>query len=69
VSVVDSTPPTISMNLVPEVLWPPNHHMVGIEAPVMAMDACGSSSIVLTSIISNEPDDAVGLDDGIQLLT
>ena len=60
--IVDNTPPTISVELNPEQLWPPNHKMVPIAADVVAMDNCPGVSFVLTSVESNEPDN--GLADG-----
>jgi hypothetical protein len=62
--VVDTTPPELSANLDPEVLWPPNHHMVDVESSVIANDICGAPTIVLASLTSNEADDAVGNGDG-----
>jgi N-acetylneuraminic acid mutarotase len=64
VNVQDTTPPMISLALSPTVLWPPNHRMMDVVAPVTATDTCSSSSVVLSTIISSEPDDATGLNDG-----
>jgi hypothetical protein len=56
VMVVDTTPPTIAVDLDPEVLWPPNHKLVEIEATVTVEDICDPSPIfILLSITSNEP--------------
>lgn len=61
VSVVDTTPPQISVSVSPTSLWPPNHKMVEINATVTVSDSCDTDpSFVLTSIISNEPDNGVG---------
>ena len=61
----DTTPPEISVSVNPEVVWPPNHKMVEITATVEVSDDCDPDpSIVLTSITSNEPDDAPGGGDG-----
>ncbi|MCH7781322.1 MAG: hypothetical protein IH848_10780, partial [Acidobacteria bacterium] len=62
--VEDVTPPTISVSVSPEELWPPNHHMVDIEATVSASDSCTATSVVLESISSSEPDNAPGDGDG-----
>lgn len=63
--VQDTTAPTITVALTPSELWPPNHEMVGVTAMVMANDICDPApSLVLTSIVSNEPDDAPGNGDG-----
>jgi len=62
--VEDVTPPTISVSVSPEELWPPNHHMVDIEATVSASDSCTATSVVLESISSSEADNAPGDGDG-----
>ena len=55
----------ISVSVTPDMLWPPNHKMVEITADVVVSDCCNSgSTIILTSITSNEPDDAKGNGDG-----
>jgi hypothetical protein len=64
VTVVDMTPPQLTVALDHDILWPPNHHMVDIEATVIASDNCGAPAIVLASLTSNEDDDAPGNDDG-----
>lgn len=61
----DTTPPTISVSVNPNTLWPPSHKMIGITATVAAQDSCDlAPSVVLTSVTSNEADDAVGDGDG-----
>jgi len=64
VDVVDTTPPVLSGTLSPTELWPPNHRMVDVTASMTATDICGQPTILLSSISSNEPDDAVGNGDG-----
>jgi uncharacterized repeat protein (TIGR01451 family) len=65
VTIQDTIPPTITVQLTPETLWPPNHKMVDVTATVHAEDLCDPiPSIVLASIVSNELDDAVGGGDG-----
>jgi len=64
VNVQDTTPPQIAVTLSSSVLWPPNHRMVNVTAPVTATDACSSPTVVLDSIASGEPDDAAGSSDG-----
>jgi hypothetical protein len=60
-SVVDTTPPELDVVLDRDVLWPPNHLMSGIVATITATDPCESNpTVVLTSITSDEPDDAKG---------
>ncbi len=53
-SVRDTVPPTISVSVDPAVIWPPNHRMVPVHATVTATDACGSPSVVLAAVTSNE---------------
>ncbi len=65
VTVVDTTPPSLTVTPTPNVLWPPNHRMVDVTYDVVATDACYPNlSVVLVSVTSNEPDDAQGGGDG-----
>ncbi len=65
VTIQDTTPPTISVHLTPNTLSPPNHKLVDITATVAASDICDPApTVVLTSIVSDEPDDAPGGGDG-----
>jgi VCBS repeat protein/thrombospondin type 3 repeat protein/HYR domain-containing protein len=65
VTVVDTQPPTLTVLATPSVLWPPNHEMVPVGVTWEARDACDPSPRVeLVSIVSSEPDDAAGKDDG-----
>lgn len=62
---VDVTPPDISVTVSPDMLWPPNHKMADIVATVMVSDNCDPApTVVLTSVTSDEPDDAKGSGDG-----
>jgi hypothetical protein len=61
--VVDTVPPTLSAELTPAMLWPPDHRMVPIRASVAAADACGDVVVVLSSVTSSEADDASGVGD------
>jgi hypothetical protein len=62
---VDVTPPDISVTVNPDTLWPPNHKMVDIVATVTVSDVCDAApTVVLTSVTSDEPDDAEGNGDG-----
>lgn len=57
VTVQDSAPPLLTVNLCPRLLWPPNHQMKTIEAEVEAQDLCGEvTCLTLVSIVSNQPD-------------
>ena len=58
--VEDTTPPTIEVSLDPDLLWPPNHEMIAIEAEVIVEDNCGIASFVLDGVSSDEPDDDTG---------
>jgi hypothetical protein len=62
VTVVDTTGPTLAIEITPSELSPPNHKMVTHHVTVVADDACDPSSVsyVLKSITSNEPDDDTG---------
>jgi hypothetical protein len=54
--IVDDIPPTISVSVDPDSLWPPNHMMVPITAEVVAEDNCPGVGFALTSLVSDEPD-------------
>jgi predicted extracellular nuclease len=59
----DEITPTLDVSVTPDVLWPPNHEYVPVEATVAADDDFDPSpDVSLVSLTSNEPDD--GLDDG-----
>ncbi len=64
VSIIDTTPPALSMTASPSVLWPPNHRMVEVTVSALASDACGAPSWMLQSAASDEADDAPGSGDG-----
>lgn len=65
VTVVDTTPPALSLSSPLTVLWPPNHQMVRIPLTMTASDRCGPASASFTTISSNESDDAPGGFDGV----
>ena len=58
--IVDTTPPTISFTLDPDLLWPPDHTLREIYADVMATDTCGDVTVALVSVTSSEPDNGLG---------
>ena len=56
VTVQDTTPPSLSIALAPNILWPPNHKLVPITAAISTSDTCvAAPQIVLVSITANEP--------------
>lgn len=61
VTVVDTTPPEVTVSVSPDSLWPPNHKYVQVEATVTAQDA-GDPSPTITFILvtSSEPDNGKG---------
>ena len=61
VAVNDTTAPSLTLGLVPSLLWPPNHRLTPIAALAAAIDVCDASpSIQLLSIASSEPDNGLG---------
>jgi hypothetical protein len=61
VNIVDTTPPTFTLSLSADTLWPPNHRMVRITANIVVTEACDPDPQVrLVSITSNEPDEGLG---------
>jgi hypothetical protein len=54
VAIVDTRPPSLTLALTPELLWPPNSRMVTITATVTATDACSATTFTLDSITKNE---------------
>lgn len=61
VTIVDTTPPELSISLSRTVLWPPNHAMIPITVDVMVEDICDPAPTVqLVSITSNEADNGLG---------
>jgi VCBS repeat protein/FG-GAP repeat protein len=64
ITVADTRKPALSATLSRELLWPPSHQMVLIHASVDAQDACGATQVLLSSISSDEADDAPGKADG-----
>jgi len=64
-TVVDTVAPSLVVTTDPSILWPPNHRMVPVAVDVAAQDACDPSPrAYLVSLVSSEPDDSPGQDDG-----
>ena len=61
IEVEDTTPPELSFELTPDVLWPPNHKFWTVQADITVTDNCdGDPAVTLVSISSNESDNANG---------
>jgi hypothetical protein len=61
VTVEDTTPPEISVELDPALLWPPNHTLNTISATIAVTDICDPDpSVILTSVVSSEADNGIG---------
>jgi hypothetical protein len=57
VTVVDATPPSLSLAINPITLWPPNRQMVPVHVTAASRDGCDKEpSITLASIVSSDPD-------------
>jgi len=62
---IDKTAPTVTCTATPRTLWPADHRLVPITATVKVTDSrSGQAGFTLTSVTSNEPDDAPGTGDG-----
>lgn len=57
ITVADTTAPSLSLDVTPGLLWPPNHRMVDIMVSAAAADRCGEATVILASVSSNEPDE------------
>jgi hypothetical protein len=74
VEVVDTTPPTLSVELSPSVLWPPNHELINVHATVHVEDLCDANATFVLDRIETldaggdggDPDgpDVTGADQG-----
>ncbi|MEO5766574.1 MAG: reprolysin-like metallopeptidase [Casimicrobiaceae bacterium] len=61
VTVKDTTPPSLTLSVSPESMWPPNHHLHRIAASLAASDVCDPNpQIRLLAITSDEPDNGTG---------
>lgn len=59
VNVVDTTPPTLSLTISPNSLWPPNHLMVPVGV-ISASDICDAAVSLDIAVTSNEPENGTG---------
>ena len=62
VGICETTPPVVEVTVSPDMLWPPKHQYVTVEATVIVTDADPNTTVTLLSVTSNEPDN--GDDDG-----
>ena len=61
ITVIDSTPPTVTVTADPNVLWPPNHKMVEVTVTVVASDAVDPAPVSqIVSVSSNQPIEGTG---------
>ena len=59
VTVVDTTPPVVTLQSNPLSLWPPNHKLVDVHTTVR-VDDCQPVTVSLVSVTSSEPDNGTG---------
>jgi 6-phosphogluconolactonase (cycloisomerase 2 family) len=66
VVVADTTPPDVTAEAAPSVLWPPDHRLVPVRVTLAAADLCapGGVTVRLAAAASSEQDDAPGSGDG-----
>lgn len=69
VTVVDDTAPTMSLEVTPDVLWPPNNKMKSIEPTWTVSDNCDADpAVVLESVTSATAEEGdIATEDGIEL--
>lgn len=57
----DTTPPVVTLNATPNVIWPPDHKMVRIGVEVSAVDDTDPSPVIsLVGVTVSDPDDGQG---------
>lgn len=61
IEVADTTPPSLTVTLSPDTLWPPNHKYVTVTAVIDVSDLADEApDVMLSGVASNEPDDGLG---------
>jgi len=60
VTVVDTTPPVVTLRMSPDRIWPPNHKMKTVQAILNIQDCDPAPTVQLVSVTSNEPDNGLG---------
>jgi predicted extracellular nuclease len=59
--VCDEIPPTLTVSVTPDTLWPPNHKYVTVVPTIEASDNFDPNpTVTLVSVVSNEPDNGLG---------
>jgi len=57
----DVTPPTLSVTLTPNTLWPANHQLATVRANIQVSDDTDPHpTVTLVSVTNSEPDDGLG---------
>lgn len=65
ITVVDTTPPALTLTVNTMTLWPPNHRLVPLQVAWQMIDVCDpTAAVLLVSATSSEPDDTPGGGDG-----
>jgi hypothetical protein len=60
VVIADTTPPQVSLEAAPAVLWPPDHRLVPIDLAAAASDGCDPAPALGCEVASSEADDGLG---------
>lgn len=61
IKVVDTTEPSLSVTVSPNMLWPPHHKYVKVAPAISVSDACSATvQVQRLSASSNEPDNGLG---------
>ena len=61
VGICDLVPPSLEVVVSPDVLWPPNHKYVEVNASLAVSDNFDPNPVVtLVSVTSSEPDNGLG---------
>ena len=59
IEVIDTSAPVVDVTMTPSRLWPPNHKLVHVTAN-LGIQECGTFTVSLVSVTSNEPDNGLG---------
>ena len=61
---IDLKPPSVSVSVSPDLLWPPNHEMVDVEGTALISDVQLDADGVQVTVTSDQLDDAADAGDG-----